>query len=81
MGATNALRERSGDRHGNWSDDIRQGAQTTLIGCSLLSYAEQQNTSNVVSVFAIGDGEFFLFSPNTKDGWDLVETFPYTDPG
>jgi hypothetical protein len=76
----NVLRERNGERHGDWSNDIRQGAQTTLIGCYLLSSSAPEDVSTSVSVFAIGDGEFFLFSPNKKGEWEMVEAFPHYDP-
>src|SRR5713226_520177 len=80
----NALRERNGDRPNDWSNDIRQGAQTTLIGCTLASpsSAGQQHTedaSTSVDIFAIGDGEFFLFSPKVNGGWEISETFPFVD--
>ena len=77
----NALRERNGERHGDWSNDIRLGAQTTLIGCSLLPGTRPEDVSTTVDVFAIGDGEFFLFSPNKHGEWEIVEAFPYYDPG
>ena len=75
-----AMYKRSRDSYSDWSNDIRPGAQTTLIGCSLLSQRERQDAATAVSVFAIGDSEFFLFRPNTSAGWDLVEMFPYSDP-
>src|SRR3989440_5018439 len=50
-----AMSKRSRDSYSDWSNDIRPGAQTTLIGCSLLSQREQQGTATAVSVFAIGD--------------------------
>ena len=75
-----AMSKRSRDSYSDWSNDIRPGAQTTLIGCSLLSQREQQGTATAVSVFAIGDGQFFLFRPNTNANWNLVELFPYSDP-
>ena len=74
-----AMSKRNGDSYSDWSNDIRPGAQTTLIGCSLLSQREQQGAATAVSVFAIGDGQFFLFRPNTS--WTLVEMFPYSDTG
>ena len=74
-----AMSKRNGDSYSDWSNDIRPGAQTTLIGCSLLSQREQQGAATAVSVFAIGDGQFFLFRPNTS--WNLVEMFPYSDTG
>jgi len=72
-----AMSKRNRDSYSDWSNDIRPGAQTTLIGCSLLSQREQQGAATAVSVFAIGDGQFFLFRPNTS--WNLVEMFPYSD--
>lgn len=77
---TQSMRKRGGDSHGDRSNGIHPGAQTTLIGCSLLSQRERQDAATAVSVFAIGDSEFFLFRPNTSAGWDLVEMFPYSDP-
>jgi len=76
----NALRERNGERPGDWSNDLRQGAQTTLIGCSLFSNTEQHDAPTSATVFAIGDSEFFLFSPNPTGGYDVAETFPFSDP-
>src|SRR2546421_9771795 len=73
----NAISKHSRDSYGDWSNDIRPGAQTTLIGCSLLSQREQQGAATAVRVFAIGDGQFFLFRPNTS--WNLIEMFPYSD--
>src|SRR6266568_2282687 len=75
-----AMSKCSGDSYSDWSNDIRPAAQTTLIGCSLLSQREQQGAATAVSVFAIGDGQFFLFRPNTNANWNLVELFPYSDP-
>jgi len=76
----NALRESNGDCHGEWSSDIRQGAQTTLIGCSLLPDTKLQDGSTIINVFAIGDGEFFLFRSDGQGNWKMVEAFPYSDP-
>jgi hypothetical protein len=75
----NALRTRNGDRPGDWSNDLRQGAQTTLIGCSLVSNMEYQDSPTSATIFAVGDGEFFLFSPNPGGGYDIAETFPFSD--
>ena len=76
----NALRESNGDSPGDWSNDIRQGAQTTLVGCSLRRNPDINDVSTLVRVFAIGDSEFFRFSPGGNGSWKLVETFPFTDP-
>ncbi len=76
----NALRESNGDCHGEWSNDIRQGAQTTLIGCSLFPDTKLQDSSTLINVFAIGDGEFFLFRPDGQENWKMIEAFPYSDP-
>lgn len=73
----NAMRARSGDRPGDWSNDIRLGAQTTLIGCSLYSSGSLRKSTHIARVFAIGDGEFFHFRPNDVGAWDLMQAFPY----
>jgi len=73
----NAMRARNGDRPGDWSNDIRLGAQTTLIGCSLYSSGAIRKSANIARVFAIGDGEFFHFRPNIAGSWDLMQAFPY----
>ena len=75
----NALRTRNGDWPGDWNNDLRQGAQTTLIGCSLVSNSEHLESPTSASIFAVGDGEFFLFSPNASGGYDIAETFPFSD--
>lgn len=75
----NALRTRNGDWPGDWSNDLRQGAQTTLIGCSLVSNTEHLDSLTSATIFAVGDGEFFLFSPNPSGGYDIAETFPFSD--
>lgn len=76
----NALRERNGDQPGDWSNDIRQGAQTTLIGCSLYRSPNIHDVSTMVRIFAVGDSEFFRFSPGTNGSWKLTDAFPFTDP-
>ncbi len=80
----NALRQRNGDGPANWSEEIRKGAQTTLIACTLLpemggSYAAYA-ASTLVNIFAIGDSEFFLFRANMQGGWQLEQAFPFTHP-
>jgi len=75
-----AQRERNGDWQGNWRDDLQQGAQTTLIGCSLVSNTEQHDLPTSATIFAIGNSEFFLFSPNHSGGYEIAETFPFSDP-
>jgi hypothetical protein len=77
----NALRESNGDRHGDWSNDINQGSQTTLIGCCLQPVADSQEHATSVSVFAIGDAEFFLFRRTLRGEWAMMHAFPYSDPG
>lgn len=74
-----ALRARHGDKPGDWSDDIRQGAEATLIGCSVMPGSPVRKTSPAIRVFAIGDGEFFLFRLHPENGWILVQCFPYTE--
>ncbi len=76
----NALRERNGDPPGDWNNDIRQGAQTTLVGCSLHRNPDINDLSTLVQVFAVGDSEFFHFSPTDNGGWKLTGTFPFSDP-
>lgn len=73
----NALRERNGDSPGNWSNEIRQGAQTTLIGCALAPARQIENdTSTAISIFAVGDAQLFLFTPN-QGGWNIEDMFPF----
>lgn len=72
----NALRQRNGDKPSNWDADIEQGAQTTLIGCAL---SMQAISMYVVNVFAIGDGEFFLFRQNEAGEWKPIHAFPFLD--
>lgn len=74
----NALRERNGDNPGNWSNEIRQGAQTTLIGCSLAPARQIENdTSTTISVFAVGDAELFLFTRGQNGNWSVEDMFPF----
>ena len=74
----NALRARNGDNPGDWSNEIRQGAQTTLIGCSLAPAQQVENdTSTAISVFAVGDAELFLFTPGEDGGWSVEDMFPF----
>ena len=75
----NTLREQNGERQGDWGNDLRQGAQTTLIGCSLVSNAEFREAPTSATIFAVGDSEFFLFSPNPSGGYDIAETFPFSE--
>lgn len=76
----NAMRQQNGDMPGDWSNDIRHGAQTTLIGCTLCPSTQSQDVSTQVNVFAIGDGECFLFSCNTDGKWEMEGAFPFSDP-
>lgn len=73
----NALRQRNGDRPRDWSQEIRQGAQTTLLG-SVLSPPQlvEGQPCTIVSIFAIGDSELFHFVPD-GGGWAIRYTFPY----
>lgn len=73
----NAMRARNGEKPGDWSNDIRTGAQTTLVGCSLHGTNSLRKSTQVARVFAIGDGEFFHFRPDSAGGWDLMRAFPY----
>lgn len=76
----NAIRGRAGERPGDWSSHIRQGSQTTLIGCSLTQPSPLRRTNGVARVFAVGDSEFFLFRPARTGEWHLVAAFPYKEP-
>ena len=75
----NAMRARNGEKPGDWSNDIRTGAQTTLVGCSLRSTNSLRKTNQIARVFAIGDGEFFHFRPDSAGGWELLRAFPYQE--
>ncbi|MGI9060325.1 MAG: hypothetical protein ACR2H5_17310 [Ktedonobacteraceae bacterium] len=75
-----AQHERNGDWQSNWRDGLQQGAQTTLIGCSLVSNTEQHDLPTSATIFAVGNSEFFLFSPNHSGGYEIAETFPFSDP-
>lgn len=75
-----AQHERNEDWQSNWRDELQQGAQTTLIGCSLLSNTEQHDLPTSATIFAVGNSEFFLFSPNHSGGYEIAETFPFSDP-
>jgi hypothetical protein len=74
----NAIRQQNGDGARDWSQEIGQGAQTTLIACIL---NPPQQTGNYaftpVTVFAIGDSICFHFSPDQQKGWSLQNVFPY----
>ena len=72
------LRAHNGDKPGDWSNNIRQGAEATLIGCFVMPGSPVRKTPPTIRVFAIGDSEFFLFRPHPEHGWILVKCFPYT---
>lgn len=77
----NALRERSGDGPGNWDNEIRKGAQTTLLGCTLSPARQiEHDTSTAITIFAVGDCELFLFAPDPRGGWKVEDTFPFDSP-
>lgn len=77
----NTLRMLNGDSPGDWSEDISQGAQSTLIGCTFLRSVEPNGQQSMhAHVFAVGDGEFLLFRPNPSGGWGLVIGFPFLNP-
>src|SRR5205807_200650 len=67
----NAIRQHNGDNPGDWSNDIRQGAQTTLIGCTLYPNTQATNAPTQVDVSAIGDGECFHFRHKTDGTWKM----------
>lgn len=72
------LRERGGDGPGNWSNEIRKGAQTTLLGCTLSpAHQIEHDNSTAISIFAVGDCELFLLTPNQQGGWGVEDMFPF----
>ena len=74
----NALRARNGNGIQDWSQEIRQGAQTTLIACLLDPPRQNEGRVNTaITVFAIGDSEFFHFTPDGNGGWLIRNRFPY----
>lgn len=74
----NTLRERNGDSARDWSYEIRQGAQTTLIGCIIDSLRQMESHAfTAVEVFAIGDSELFHFTPDRSGGWNIQSKIPY----
>ena len=74
----NILRERGGESPGNWSQEIHQGAQTTLLGC-MISPSSQTgfSTSMTITIFGIGDCALFHFSPTLSGEWIVTTAFPF----
>lgn len=74
--ATNARRERLGDRVDDWTEQIeRKGAESTLIGCGFRT--NRQSGKPEVGIWSIGDAECFVARPH--DGaWQVVHAFPCT---
>ncbi len=70
-------REREGRTPRDWTTQINQnGAQTTLIGCSLSPVNNQMFQCRIL---AIGDAHFFHFRQTIQEKWALAYSFPYTD--
>jgi cell division protein FtsB len=58
----------------NWEGRIREGAQTTLVGCSFV----WKNSEEIeVTVFAVGDSNFFLFRQLPVEGWQCIAGYPH----
>jgi hypothetical protein len=74
--ATNARRERLGERVDDWTEQIeRKGAEATLIGCAFRH--NKQSGVVEVGVWSVGDAECFVAQP--QDGsWKVVQAFPNT---
>ncbi len=64
----------------SWEEKVQQGAQTTLIGCSLF---KAEKGAITVRVTAIGDAYFFLCRrtpPDLAAGEQWIEMYPPTSP-
>ncbi|HEX6798455.1 MAG TPA: hypothetical protein VF116_12165 [Ktedonobacterales bacterium] len=66
---------------GDWGDEIDgQGAQTTLVCCSIGEQTQRRGPKTVrVDVTAIGDAECLLFRQGAER-WKLVAAFPLEHP-
>jgi hypothetical protein len=69
--------ERRTGRVRDWSREIGDGAQATFVGCSFSPQQLVDNGRTTVSVFAIGDSNFFLVHPprHSDDIWEY-ESYP-----
>ncbi len=72
----NATRLSNGDQARDWSQEIGQGAQATLLGC-VIDPSWSNAVALTINIFAIGDSEFFHFAPSQRGGWVVQHAFPY----
>ena len=73
----NEQRHALGESIEDWGRELRRGAQTTLVGCTI---APAQDMLLAVRVCAIGDALFLLFRPHASEQWTLVSSYPLNDP-
>lgn len=76
--AMNWQRQLQGVQPGDWSEEIVKGAQTTLTGCAI----GPMNGAGLIeiSVWAIGDAQFFVFRQGNDGLWTMQAAFPLTNP-
>lgn len=76
--AMNWQRQLQGEQPGDWSEEIIKGAQTTLTGVSI----GPANAAGLIdiSVWAIGDSQFFVFHRSKDRLWTMQTAFPLTNP-
>jgi hypothetical protein len=76
--AMNWQRQLQGEQSGDWSEEIIKGAQTTLTGVAI----GQANAAGLIdiSVWAIGDTQFFVFRRGNDGLWAMQTAFPLTNP-
>ncbi len=76
--AMNWQRQLAGEQPGDWSAEITKGAQTTLTGCAI----GPMNGAGLIeiSVWAIGDAQFFVYHHGNDGSWTIQTVFPLTNP-
>lgn len=76
--AMNWQRQVQDEQPGDWSEEIIKGAQTTLTGCAI----GPVNGAGLIeiSVWAIGDAQFFVFRQGNDGLWTMQTAFPLTNP-
>ena len=76
--AMNWQRQLAGEQPGDWSEEIIKGAQTTLTGCAI----GPVNGAGLIdiSVWAIGDAQFFVYRRGNDGLWTAQTLFPLTNP-
>ncbi|HEY0753824.1 MAG TPA: hypothetical protein VGD98_07685 [Ktedonobacteraceae bacterium] len=75
--AMNALHAQRGNAPQDWSEQIRKGAQTTLLACICDFTRSQANNPIPVTILSIGDCELFHFTPAENGQWRLQKVYPY----